>query len=75
MTYAGRAMTTPDQHSADQPERTADDVRLSRADRRRERIRAELQRNREGGHRVPTWVLAAFLAVLLLGWAYLIVTR
>jgi len=44
-----------------------------RAMRRRERIRAEVARNRAGGHLVPTWVLAAVLALILLGWAYLIV--
>ncbi|MBM2619892.1 hypothetical protein JIG36_30710 [Actinoplanes sp. LDG1-06] len=48
--------------------------RLSRADRRRDRIRAEIQRNREGGHRVPTWVLAAVLGVILIGWLVLILT-
>ncbi|MEU8818927.1 hypothetical protein [Actinoplanes sp. NPDC048796] len=46
----------------------------SRVDRKRERIRAEIQRNRAGGHRLPTWVLAAVLGVILLGWAYLILT-
>ncbi|MGK5685330.1 hypothetical protein [Actinoplanes sp. URMC 104] len=46
----------------------------TRAERRRERIRAELDRNREGGHRVPTWVFAALLGAVLLGWLYLVVT-
>ncbi|GAB2576162.1 hypothetical protein Aab01nite_13440 [Paractinoplanes abujensis] len=45
-----------------------------RAERRRERIRAEIRRNRNGGHRVPTWVLAAILAVVLVGWLLLVVT-
>ncbi|GAB1691387.1 hypothetical protein [Krasilnikovia sp. M28-CT-15] len=57
------------------PERTAEDVLWSRVQRRREKIRAEIQRNREGGHRIPTWVLATLLGLLLLGWLYLIVTR
>jgi hypothetical protein len=34
---------------------------------RRDRIAAEIQRNREGGHRVPTWALASVLAVIVLG--------
>ncbi|GAA0501975.1 hypothetical protein Ade02nite_38000 [Paractinoplanes deccanensis] len=42
--------------------------------RKRDRIRAEIRRNREGGHRVPTWVLAAILALVLAGWLVLIVT-
>ncbi|MCY1139495.1 hypothetical protein OWR29_15970 [Actinoplanes sp. Pm04-4] len=46
----------------------------SRVERKRDRIRAEIRRNREGGHRVPTWVLAALLGALLLGWLLLIVT-
>ncbi|MEV4344687.1 hypothetical protein AB0J83_09445 [Actinoplanes sp. NPDC049596] len=54
-------MTEPDQPS-------------SRAGRKRERIRAEIHRNRAGGHRIPTWLLAAILGVILLGWLYLIVT-
>jgi hypothetical protein len=48
------------------------DQHLSRVDRRRERIRAQIQRNREGGHKVPTWVLAVVLALFLIGWLWLI---
>ena len=58
----------------DQPERTPEQVTWGRLERRRERIRAEIRRNREGGHKIPTWVLAAVLGVILLGWLYLIVT-
>ncbi|MDY7084667.1 MAG: hypothetical protein SYR96_06125 [Actinomycetota bacterium] len=47
---------------------------LSRLERRRERIRAEIRRNRAGGHRVPTWVLAVILGVFLVGWVLLVVT-
>ncbi|GIM90582.1 hypothetical protein [Paractinoplanes toevensis] len=60
-------MTEPDQ-----PERTAEDVAWGRLQRRRDRIRAEVRRNRAGGHRIPTWVLAAVLGVFLLGWLALI---
>ena len=59
----------------DQPERTPEQVTWGRLERRRERIRAEIRRNREGGHKIPTWVLAAVLGLILLGWLYLIVTR
>ncbi|GAB1641102.1 hypothetical protein [Krasilnikovia sp. MM14-A1259] len=76
---------TPDQHphrprpegsdDDQRRERTVDDVLWSRVQRRRDRIRDEIQRNRAGGHRIPTWVLAALLGLLLLGWLYLIITR
>ncbi len=55
---------------SEQPDRP-----LNRAERRRERIRAEIRRNREGGHRIPTWVLAAALGLALAGWLWLIVAR
>ena len=58
----------------DQPERSVEDVAWGRVRRRRDRIRAEIRRNREAKHRIPTWALAAILGLLLLGWLYLIVT-
>jgi hypothetical protein len=45
--------------------------RKSRLDRRREKIVAEIQRNRRGEYTVPTWVLAALLAAIVLGVAAL----
>jgi len=60
--------------AVDQRERTVEDVMWGRVQRKRDRIRAEIARNRAGGHRIPTWVLAVVLGLLLLGWAYLIVT-
>jgi hypothetical protein len=56
------------------PERSVEDVLWGRVERKRERIRAEIQRNRQGGHKIPTWVLAAVLGLLLAGWLYLIIT-
>ena len=58
----------------DRRERTVEDVLWGRVQRRRERIRAEIRRNREGGHRIPTWVLAVILATFLAGWLYLVIT-
>jgi len=40
--------------------------------RRRARALAELACNREGGHRVPTWVMVAVLLALLTAWALVI---
>jgi hypothetical protein len=59
----------------DQPERTHEQVTWGRLERRRERIRAEIRRNRAGDHKIPTWVLAAVLGLILLGWISLLVTR
>ncbi|MEV0157193.1 hypothetical protein AB0H57_26175 [Micromonospora sp. NPDC050686] len=41
-------------------------------DRRREKIRAEVERNRRGEYTVPTWVLAAALVLIVGGWLALI---
>jgi hypothetical protein len=40
--------------------------------RRRERAFAELERNREGGHRIPTWVMVAALLAFVTAWALVI---
>jgi hypothetical protein len=40
---------------------------------RRDKIVAEIQRNRQGGHRIPTWVLAALLGAIILGFVALLV--
>ncbi len=41
--------------------------------RRRDRYVAEIQRNREGGHKIPTWVLALALLTFIALWAAVIV--
>jgi hypothetical protein len=41
-----------------------EDVR-GRVDRRRDNIVAEIERNRRGDYRVPTWVLALVLAAMV----------
>lgn len=48
-------------------------ARRNRAQRRREKIVAEIERNRRGGHTVPTWVLTTLLIVLVVGLTLLIV--
>jgi len=65
----------PDRQPAAAPlERTADDVLWGRLRRRRDRIRAEIHRNRTAPHKVPTWLLAAVLGAFILGWLFLVVT-
>ncbi|GAA2594323.1 hypothetical protein GCM10010435_86650 [Winogradskya consettensis] len=54
------------------PERTFEDVMRARVDRRRDRVHRQVSAARQGGHRIPTWLLAAILGALLLGWLYII---
>jgi hypothetical protein len=54
----------------DRPERGAE--RQNWVERRREKIRAEIDRNRRGEYTVPTWVLAVALVVIVGGWLALI---
>ncbi|WP_405107696.1 hypothetical protein OG559_24785 [Micromonospora sp. NBC_01405] len=54
------------------PERARGAEKLNWVERRREKIRAEVERNRRGDYKVPTWVLAVALAVIVGGWLALI---
>ena len=47
--------------------------RRSWAERRHAKIRAEVERNRRGDYRVPTWVLVVILVVLVAAWSTLVV--
>jgi hypothetical protein len=40
---------------------------------RRDRIVAEVERNRRGEYVVPTWALAALLVAIVAGWALLVI--
>jgi hypothetical protein len=40
--------------------------------RRRDKFVAEIERNRQGGHKIPTWVLAAALLAFVAAWAAVI---
>ncbi|MFV2101519.1 hypothetical protein [Micromonospora sp. LOL_024] len=42
-------------------------------ERRREKVRAEVERNRRGEYTVPTWVLALVLALIVGAWLALVV--
>ncbi|MEV6815015.1 hypothetical protein C1I95_29170 [Micromonospora craterilacus] len=42
-------------------------------ERRRDKIRAEIERNRRGEYTVPTWVLALALALIVGAWVTLII--
>jgi hypothetical protein len=46
---------------------------MSWLERRREKLIAEVERNRRGDYKVPTWVLAAILVAVVAVWVGLIV--
>ncbi|TDC80634.1 hypothetical protein E1193_17150 [Micromonospora sp. KC606] len=46
--------------------------KLNFVGRRREKIRAEIERNRRGEYTVPTWVLVAALLAIVGAWLALI---
>ncbi|MDG4831137.1 hypothetical protein O7627_17725 [Solwaraspora sp. WMMD1047] len=72
----------PAAHDADPAAGGADPARTGTAEpvrprpgwleRRRDKIAAEVARNRQGGHKVPTWVLAAVLLLIVGAWATLV---
>ncbi|MDI6100127.1 hypothetical protein QLQ12_16105 [Actinoplanes sp. NEAU-A12] len=66
-------MTIPGQPDpSQQPETSEPEVRMGRYARRRERVYRQIERDRAGGHKIPTWVLALILVLFLGGWLYLI---
>jgi hypothetical protein len=63
-------MTQPERD----PDRLPEGLRMGYFERRRAKIRAEIERNRRGEYTVPTWVLAAALAAIVAVWLFLILT-
>ncbi len=47
-------------------------ARLNWVQRRHAKMAAEIARNRQGGHKVPTWVMAVALIVVVGAWLGLI---
>jgi len=72
--YSGEKPASVSAFGGDKLELTPEEVRWGRVHRKQEKIRAEIERNREGGHRVPTWALAAVLALVVVVWIILVVT-
>jgi hypothetical protein len=60
---------TPEETQAYSPA----EARRSRFQRRRDRIVAEIERNRRGEFKVPTWVLVVILLAIIGGWALLVI--
>jgi hypothetical protein len=65
-------MSTPDRVPSEDPQRTPEPAQLDRLERRRQKIRDEIERNRRGEYTVPTWVLALALVLLVGGWLALV---
>jgi hypothetical protein len=59
---------------SDPAKRSLEEAMRARAQRRRERVHADIRRNRKGDHRVPTWVLAVVAGMILAAFVYVIVT-
>lgn len=56
------------------PHRSGDGApRPNFIERRRQKILAEVERNRRGEYTVPTWVLALALVLIVGGWLALII--
>ncbi len=65
-----------DDRMPDNPDATAYGRRQAREAwlvRRRRKIREEIERNRRGEYKVPTWVLALILVVFVVAWVSLII--
>lgn len=45
---------------------------VSRLQQKRNKIREEIERNRRGDHKVPTWALALILALIIGAWLLVI---
>jgi hypothetical protein len=56
----------------DDPFATQAERRRTLVERRREKIVAEIERNRRGDYRVPTWVLLVAIVVVVGAWLALI---
>ncbi|HEX7746506.1 MAG TPA: hypothetical protein VF462_14740 [Micromonosporaceae bacterium] len=56
----------------DGAERAPQQARVSRLERRRQKIVDEITRNRRGEYTVPTWVLLLALLLVVGGWLALV---
>ncbi|GIF47887.1 hypothetical protein DFJ67_7569 [Asanoa ferruginea] len=54
------------------PETRPDVIKQGWLQKRRQKVIEEVERNRRGDYRVPTWVLAVLLGAVLAGWLLLI---
>lgn len=64
---------TPEAKDAADEVRSPLKGRAARMERRRQRIRDEIERNRRGEFKIPTWVLTVALIAFIAAWAALII--
>ncbi|MFY1692347.1 hypothetical protein [Plantactinospora sp. WMMB782] len=64
-------MTHPEGRHDDE-HRRPESIRQNRYERRRAKIREEIERNRRGEYTVPTWVLTLVLVLVVAGWLALV---
>ena len=62
----------PDVPGVSMPETRPELIRQGWLQKRRDKVRAEIDRNRRGDYKVPTWVFAVLLVALLAGWLLLV---
>ena len=65
-------MTQPGSGRNEDEHRHPEQVRHNRVERRRSKIREEIERNRRGEYTVPTWMLTVALLVVVAGWLALV---
>ncbi len=75
MTTPPKKPEPPKPDSSTEPEafESLAEIRQGWVNRRRDKIIAEIERNRRGEYTVPTWALAAVLILLVGGWLALII--
>lgn len=66
------AMTHPESGRDEGEHHRPEQVRQNRVERRRTKIREEIERNRRGEYAVPTWVLTVVLVLVVAGWLALV---
>jgi hypothetical protein len=62
----------PETRRRSMPETRPDVIRQGWLQKRQQKVRDEIDRNRRGDYKVPTWVMALLLVALLTGWLLII---
>jgi hypothetical protein len=67
-----RVRVTEETREPDRPRRKPEAQPITWFERRRAKISAEIERNRRGEYKVPTWVLVAVLVAIVGAWVAVI---
>jgi hypothetical protein len=57
----------------DDPFATPTQIRASFVQRRRKKVLAEIERNRRGEHRIPTWAMVLMIVAIVAAWILIVV--